>query len=72
MLRKIAGTSGISSQFIIITVLVVVTNRSPWFNWAEDFTISFLNKVRLVADEVQLTHYEMYTIMEIAVRTIDQ
>jgi len=42
------------------------------FNWAENFTISFLNKVRLASDEVQLSHFEMYTILEIAVRTTDQ
>lgn len=55
------------------TTLLTLDDPLPMsFNWAEDFTISFLNKVRLVADEVQLTHYEMYTIMEIAVRTIDQ
>lgn len=55
------------------TTLLTLDDPLPLsFNWAEDFTISFLNKVRLASDEVRLSHYEMYTILELAVRTTDQ
>lgn len=55
------------------TTLITLDNPLPLnLNWAEDFTISFLNKVRLASDDVQLSHYEMYTILELAVRTTDQ
>lgn len=40
--------------------------------WSSDFIISFLNKVRLATDQIKLTHWSMYTILELAVRTTDQ
>lgn len=40
--------------------------------WAEDFKISFLNKVRLASDEVRLEHFNRDTIIAIAVRNTDQ
>ena len=55
------------------TTLLTLDNSIPMsFNWNEDFTISFLNKVRLASDEVQLNHEEMFTTLELAVRTTDQ
>ncbi len=55
------------------TTLLTLNDPLPLsFNWAEDFTISFLNRVRLASDEVELKHQEMYTILTIAVRTTDQ
>lgn len=42
------------------------------FAWAEDFDISFLNKVRLATDQVRLEHYVRDTVITIAVRTTDQ
>ena len=55
------------------TTLLTLEDPLPLdFNWQEDFTISFLNKVRLASDEVQLNHFEMHTTLELAIRTTDQ
>lgn len=36
MLRKIAGACGITSQLVILSVLLVLSLSSPWFSWTED------------------------------------
>ena len=36
MLSKIAGVCGITSQLIVLTMLLVVTYNSPWFSWTEN------------------------------------
>ena len=41
MLRKIAGVSGVGSQLVIIFALIVVSSRSPWFNWTADYLSDF-------------------------------
>ena len=41
MPRKIAGVCGIASQLIALTMILVVTGNSPWFNWTE-YNISVL------------------------------
>ena len=41
MSRKIAGICGIASQIIALTMILVITNNSPWFSWTE-YNISVL------------------------------
>lgn len=54
------------------TVLLLLNEGIPSEEtWGEDFDISFLNRVRLVSDQVRLHHYALYTIVELSIRTTD-
>ena len=35
-MRKVAGVSGIVSQIVVITAILVALSRSPWFSWTEN------------------------------------
>lgn len=55
-----------------ITQLTLDTPLPLSFNWAEDFDISFLNKVRLYSDQVVLRHMALDTTISFTIRTTDQ
>lgn len=37
MPRRIAGVCGITSQLVVLAVLLAVVSSSPWFSWTENY-----------------------------------
>lgn len=54
------------------TCLITLTTSLPnTADWANGFEISFLNLVRLGSDTVRITHFSLYSILDLVVRSID-
>ena len=66
--RKVDTATAQPGDLSLITLTTPLPNEVAW---GSGFTISFLNKVRLGSDDVQLTHFALYTLLDISVRTVD-
>lgn len=41
MIGKVAGISGIASQFTAVLALIIAVSRSPWFSWTRNYLSVF-------------------------------
>lgn len=67
--RKISAAEDYPGGTTLLTLETALPIES---RWGEDFTVSYLNRVRLAMDEVTLTHFSTHTIIDLAVTMVDQ
>lgn len=65
--RKVSSVLVLSSTVQRFTVPALPAGSQ----WGSGFTISYLNRVRLGSDDVRLLHFDMDTLLELAIRTTD-
>lgn len=67
--RKVTAAVPQAGGTTLLTLATAVTNDP---SWANGFEIAFLNKLRLGSDEIRLTHFTTYTLVDLVIRTTDQ
>jgi len=67
--RKIDAIESIAGGTTKLTLDTALPGTSQWGN---GFIIEFLNKCRFGSDIFKLTHYALYSIIEVTIRTTDQ